>query len=117
MVMNEFEAYADAIVMSFGDIPQAVLEILSGKHEPSALLPLQLPANMDTVEKQGEDTAFDMECHCDSEGHVYDFGYGMNWSGVISDDRTKKYAHFFERRKLKNEKNRKHCQSSSLWRP
>lgn len=94
MVMNEFETCADAIVMSFGDIPQAVMEILSGSSEPSGLLPLQLPANMDTVEKQGEDTGFDMECHFDSEGHIYDFGYGMNWSGVISDDRTKKYAHF-----------------------
>ncbi len=27
----------------------------------------------------------------DSEGHVYDFGYGMNWNGVIDDWRTHKY--------------------------
>jgi beta-glucosidase len=32
-----------------------------------------------------------MECHLDSEGHRYDFGFGMNWKGVIQDERAKKY--------------------------
>ena len=27
----------------------------------------------------------------DSEGNVYDFAFGMNWRGVISDARTAKY--------------------------
>ena len=43
------------------------------------------------VEKQFEDVPFDMECHLDSEGHRYDFGFGMNWKGVIQDERAKKY--------------------------
>jgi beta-glucosidase len=34
---------------------------------------------------------FDMECHVDSEGHRYDFGFGMNWKGVILDGRGKQY--------------------------
>lgn len=92
MVMSEVEPFADAILMEFGDHPQAMLEILCGIHEPSGLLPLQLPANMDTVEKQCEDVPFDMECHRDEMGNLYDFGYGMNWNGVIKDKRVEKYS-------------------------
>lgn len=36
---------------------------------------------------------FDMQCYVDSEGHAWDFGFGMNDSGVISDGRTEKYGH------------------------
>lgn len=92
MVMSEVEPFADGILMEFGDHPQAMLEILCGMHEPSGLLPLQLPANMDTVEKQCEDVPFDMECHRDEMGNLYDFGYGMNWNGVIKDERVEKYS-------------------------
>ena len=52
---------------------QAIMEIVSGASEPSALLPFQMPANMSTVEKQFEDVPRDMECYTDSEGNVYDF--------------------------------------------
>ena len=91
MVFAEFEGKADAILASFGVQDQAILDILSGKAEPQALLPMQMPASMQTVEKQFEDVPFDMECHLDSEGHRYDFGFGMNWKGVIQDERAKKY--------------------------
>ena len=50
-----------------------------------------MPANMETVEEQAEDVAFDMECYQDSEGHRYDFAFGMNYEGVIADERTEKY--------------------------
>ncbi|MDQ0062193.1 hypothetical protein J2T14_004393 [Paenibacillus harenae] len=46
---------------------------------------------MKTVEEQLEDVAHDMDCHVGSEGHVYDFAYGLNWSCVINDLRTAKY--------------------------
>lgn len=92
MVFNEFEHRVDGIVARFGIGEQAVLDIISGKYEPSGLLPLQMPANMSTVEKQLEDIPFDMECHVDTEGNVYDFAYGLNWKGVIKDARTAKYG-------------------------
>ena len=92
MVMAEFEPFADAILVSFGDMPQAILEILSGCSEPSGLLPMQIPANMETVEMQHEDKPFDMDCHVDSEGNRYDFAFGLNWEGVIQDCRTVKYS-------------------------
>lgn len=91
MIFNEFESKVDGIVLNFGVATQAVLDIISGKAEPSGLLPVQMPANMETVEKQFEDVPFDMVSHKDSEGNVYDFAYGLNWKGVIKDARTETY--------------------------
>ena len=91
MVFGEFEKDANAILVNFGVQDQAILDILTGAAEPSGLLPLQMPANMETVEKQKEDVQLDMQCYKDSDGHTYDFGYGMNWKGVIKDARTEKY--------------------------
>ena len=88
----EFEPYSDAILVSFGCQNQALLDLISGAVEPSALLPMQLPADMKTVELQKEDVPFDMECYVDTEGNAYDFAFGLNWSGRIEDERVRKYA-------------------------
>jgi len=90
-VLAEFEPYADAILVTMGVQNQAVLDLVSGKYEPSGLLPMQLPANMKTVEEQCEDVPRDMECLVDADGHAYDFAFGLNWSGVINDERVAKY--------------------------
>ncbi len=90
-VPAEFEKDADAIVASFCVQSQAILDIISGAAEPSGLLPFQMPANMQTVEQQDEDIPHDMICYRDADGHTYDFGFGMNWKGVIHDARTEKY--------------------------
>ena len=29
-----------------------------------------------------------MVCYVDAEGNTYDFAFGMNWSGVINDERV-----------------------------
>jgi beta-glucosidase len=91
MVFSEFEKDADAILISFDIQDQAILDILSGTAEPSGLLPLQMPADMKTVEMQKEDVPYDMICHVDSEKNTYDFGFGLNWKGVIKDARVEKY--------------------------
>ena len=92
MVMAEIEPMADALLVDYGVSAKAVLDVVTGKFNPYGLLPLQLPLNMETVEQQKEDVAFDMTCYKDSEAHVYEFGYGMDFNGVISDSRTKKYS-------------------------
>lgn len=84
MVMAELEPYTDAILVDFGVTQKAICELLCGKCEPQGRLPVQLPADMETVECHCEDKPFDMKTYVDTAGHVYDFGYGMNWSGVIS---------------------------------
>lgn len=90
-VLSEVEPLADALMVTFTIQKQAVLELVNGTYEPSGLLPFQMPANMKTVELQKEDTPRDMECYKDGDGNVYDFAYGLNWSGVIDDARVKKY--------------------------
>ncbi len=90
-VVSEFEKDVEGIIASFGVQDQALLDIVSGRAAPSGLLPLQMPANMKTVEEQKEDVPHDMELYKDSEGNSYDFAYGLNWKGVINDARTVKY--------------------------
>jgi beta-glucosidase len=92
LIFSEFEGDAAAILVSFNVQDQALLDILAGRAEPSARLPMQMPASMNVVEKQAEDVPQDMACHQDSEGHRYDFGFGMNWKGAISDARTQQYV-------------------------
>ncbi len=91
MVMAELEPSTDALLVEYGVTPRAVADVLAGAFTPEGLLPVQIPADMDTVERQREDVAFDMECYRDSEGHTYDFGFGMNYDGVIQDERTRRY--------------------------
>lgn len=90
-VVAEFEKEVNAIVAGFGVQDQAILDILTGAAEPSGLLPVQMPANMQTVETQKEDVPHDMQPYIDEQGNKYDFGFGLNWKGVVSDARTAKY--------------------------
>jgi len=91
MIFSEFEKDTDAILAAFDVQDQVLLDVITGIAEPSGLLPLQIPTDMKTVEEQKEDVPFDLICHVDSAGNVYDFGYGLNWSGMIQDARTEKY--------------------------
>ena len=90
-VLSEVEPSADAIVIDFETQAQAVMDIVSGKTEPSGLLPMQFPADMKTVEMQKEDVSRDMTPYTDALGNQYDFAFGLNWKGVINDSRVNKY--------------------------
>ncbi|AYW47306.1 glycoside hydrolase family 3 [Tetragenococcus osmophilus] len=92
VIMSEFEDKVDAIVVGFGISDNALLDVILGDHEPNGLLPMQFPKDMDTVEEQFEDVPKDMKPYKDSEGNSYDFGYGLNYNGVIEDERTEKYV-------------------------
>ena len=99
----ELDAVADSILLYFDNnmyhtdigtdtnIEKALYSVVAGEFEPSGLLPFQMPADMDTVELQLEDVARDCDPYEDSEGNVYDFTFGMNWSGVIDDARVARY--------------------------
>ena len=90
-VLSELEAAADAILVDFGVQQEALLTLISGRAEPSGLLPVQLPRDMETVEAHCEDKPLDLAPYVDSCGNVYDFAFGLNWSGVISDERVNRY--------------------------
>ncbi len=91
MVFAEIEPAADAILVHMGVQDQALMDLISGSVEPSALLPFQMPVDMKTVEEQFEDVPRDMECYIDADGNTYDFAFGLNWSGVITDERVSTY--------------------------
>ena len=102
MIFSEIEPYADVILMgwagdsgpggsSFEIAADSFARVVTGKVEPTGLLQFQMPKDMDTVEAQLEDVPRDMDCYTDSEGNTYDFCFGLNWSGVIDDERTKTY--------------------------
>ena len=97
LVLAEIEPYADAILLGYEVQNQAYVELIKGNAEPSGLLPMQMPKDMRTVELNKEDVPFDLECYKDADGNIYDFGFGLNWSGVIKDWRTEKYT--YKRRK------------------
>lgn len=91
VVVSEFEKSADALLVSFGTSNQPFLDLISGKSEPSGLLPCQFPVDMKTVEEQKEDVPRDMIPYVDADGHSYDYAFGMNWNGVIRDSRVQNY--------------------------
>ncbi|MCI9334760.1 MAG: glycoside hydrolase family 3 protein [Lachnospiraceae bacterium] len=82
-VLAELEPYADAILVNFGVSSKAPFDILAGNFEPSGRLPAILPKDMETVERHCEDLPFDYEAYVDSQGNAYEFGFGLNFSGVI----------------------------------
>ena len=90
-VLSELEEAADAILVDFGVQREALMVILSGGAEPSGLLPVQIPRDMETVENHCEDKPLDLVPYVDSVGNTYDFGFGLNWTGVITDERTRRY--------------------------
>ncbi|MEZ0538116.1 glycoside hydrolase family 3 protein [Fibrella arboris] len=90
-IFTEFDKQSNAILAHFSVQDQALMDILTGAAEPSGLLPMQMPADMKTVEAQAEDVPRDMTCYKDSEGNTYDFAFGLNWKGVIHDSRTATY--------------------------
>jgi len=93
MCYHEIEPYADVILTHYDSVSsKALANILTGQTEPSGLLPNQQPMDMDAVEAQLQDVPRDMECYTDSEGNTYDFAFGLNWSGVIDDDRVATYS-------------------------
>ena len=91
MCVHEFESEVDAILVSMSGSTEAACRIVAGQDEPSGLLPMQFPLDMDAVERQSEDASRDMDCYVDADGNTYDFAYGLNWKGVIDDERVKTY--------------------------
>ncbi|MDG2396710.1 MAG: glycoside hydrolase family 3 N-terminal domain-containing protein [Flavobacteriaceae bacterium] len=91
MIFNEIEESASSILVHMGVQDQALMEIVTGAAEPNALLPFQMPADMLTVEAQFEDVPRDMKPYTDTDGNTYDFAFGLNWNGVISDERVQNY--------------------------
>lgn len=93
MCWHEVEPLADVIFYRYASVSDAAAaQILAGLVEPSALLCQQQPASMEVVDKDKEDVSRDLECYVDAAGNAYDFAFGLNWSGVINDERVATYS-------------------------
>ncbi|MBQ1490871.1 MAG: hypothetical protein IIZ39_02830, partial [Blautia sp.] len=93
MVWTEVEPLADVIFVNYNKMyPETIAKIMTGQVEPSGLLVFQQPASMEAVEAQLEDLPRDMEVYVDAAGNAYDFAFGMNYAGVIDDERTATYS-------------------------
>lgn len=91
MVWTEVEPIADAILWSYQSGAEALLQAAAGVYEPSGLLVIGMPKDMDATETELEDVPRDQECYTDAAGNTYSFAYGLNWSGKISDSRVSTY--------------------------
>lgn len=92
MVFSEIEPAADVILLAFvTPSDTGFANIIKGAVEPYGLLNHPMPASMDAVEALNEDTPRSVECYVDAAGNTYEFAFGLNWSGVIDDDRTATY--------------------------
>ena len=78
-VLGELEPAADAIVVDFGVQEEAILELLTGRAAPAGRLPIQLPADMETVEGHWEDRPLDLTAYTDELGNTYDYGFGLTY--------------------------------------
>lgn len=91
MCWHEVEPLADVILYCNSSYTDQMLKVVAGQEEPTGLLCVEQPADMEAVEAQAEDTPRDMECYVDANGNTYDFCFGLDWSGVISDERTERF--------------------------
>lgn len=91
MCWHEVEPLADAILCGYAISDEALVMTAAGLHEPKGLLTCQQPKDMDAVEVQLDDVPRDMECYVDAASNTYDFAFGLNWSGVINDERVSTY--------------------------
>ena len=84
-VPSEFEEKADAILVGWGVIEEAYVQVALGLHEPQGRLPIGFPRDMDAVEASFEDVPKDHATYVDSMGNDWAFGFGLNWAGPIND--------------------------------
>ena len=71
-----------------GSAEASYIDWLTISHTEQSVVDKILNAALD----QGLNVVDTAECYVDSEGNTYDFCFGLNWSGVIDDDRVATYS-------------------------
>jgi beta-glucosidase len=72
-VISEIAAASKGLLVNFGASDEALLDVVFGKINPAAKLPLEMPSSMDAVRKQKEDVPYD------SENPLFPFGFGLSY--------------------------------------
>ena len=72
-VLTELKNMSGALVGTFGVSDEAMLDVVFGKHNPSAKLPFELPSSMAEVEAQLEDVPDD------TANPLFPYGWGLSY--------------------------------------
>jgi len=72
-VIPEISEKAAALLANFGAEDDVLMEILFGKHFPTAKLPFELPSSMEAVGQQKEDLPYD------SQDPLFEYGFGLEY--------------------------------------
>lgn len=73
VIMPEIAESAVGLFGEFGAHDDAVMDIIFGMHNPTAILPFELPSSMEAVSDQYEDVPYD------SKDPLFPFGYGLSY--------------------------------------
>ncbi|HMO56902.1 MAG TPA: glycoside hydrolase family 3 N-terminal domain-containing protein [Roseiflexaceae bacterium] len=74
-VIPEIAAECAALIGEFGASDEALFDVLIGRFEPSARLPFELPASMESVRAQHPDLPHD------TDDPLFPFGFGLSYFG------------------------------------
>lgn len=72
-VIPEISEASHGLLADFGADDQAFLDVVFGRHNPNAKLPIELPSSMEAVKNQKEDVPYD------SVDPLYPFGFGLSY--------------------------------------
>ena len=72
-MLPEVAEASAALLGNFGARDAAFLDIVFGRHTPTAKLPFELPSSMEAVRAQASDLPYD------SEAPLFPFGHGLSY--------------------------------------
>jgi len=75
-VIPEIKEKAAAILVNFGAVDEAILDVIFGNFNPQGLLPFEIPSSMNAVREQKEDVPYD------SNDPLFEFGYGLSYKEI-----------------------------------
>ncbi|MBM4764985.1 glycoside hydrolase family 3 N-terminal domain-containing protein [Bacillus sp. B15-48] len=95
-ILGNVEPMADALIAGYDTFYNAQLEVIAGKHQPSGVLPITLPANEEVIAvyqdgrcvSPNDVPGYDKDkympagmsyAYKDSDGNVYKLGHGLSW--------------------------------------
>ncbi len=82
-IINNIEPGASAVVGTFGVKAEALMDVISGRFNPSGKLPFTIPANLEAVKKNASDVpgyAEDFDyAYTNKDGNEYLYGFGIGY--------------------------------------
>lgn len=96
-LINEIEPGADAVLATFNTTPDAIVDVIRGKSNPTGKLPFTVPADTEAVENNASDVpgyaeTFDY-AYTNQNGDDYSLNYGLSY---VSADHLKNLVEQFE---------------------